>query len=31
MHGDGEFMPVDALGPAIQILFDALRDTAANR
>ena len=29
MHGDAEFMPVDALGPAIQILFDALRDTAS--
>ena len=24
MHGDAEFIPVDALGPAIQILFDAL-------
>ena len=29
MHGDAEFMPVDALGPAIQILFEALRDTAS--
>jgi acetylornithine deacetylase/succinyl-diaminopimelate desuccinylase-like protein len=28
MHGDAEFMPIDALGPAIQILFEALRDTA---
>jgi acetylornithine deacetylase/succinyl-diaminopimelate desuccinylase-like protein len=28
MHGDAEFMPVDALGPAIQILFEALRETA---
>ena len=27
MHGDAEFLPVDALGPAIQILFEALRDT----
>ena len=27
MHGDAEFMPVDALGPAIQILFEALKDT----
>ena len=24
MHGDAEFLPVDALGPAIQILFDAI-------
>jgi acetylornithine deacetylase/succinyl-diaminopimelate desuccinylase-like protein len=29
MHGDAEFLPVDALGPAIQILFDALKDTAS--
>jgi acetylornithine deacetylase/succinyl-diaminopimelate desuccinylase-like protein len=29
MHGDAEFMPVDALGPAIRILFDALKETAA--
>ena len=29
MHGDAEFVPVDALGPAIQILFDALRATVA--
>lgn len=28
MHGDAEFLPVDAPGPAIQILFEALRDTA---
>lgn len=28
MHGDAEFMPVDALGPAIRILFDALKDAA---
>jgi acetylornithine deacetylase/succinyl-diaminopimelate desuccinylase-like protein len=28
MHGDAEFMPVDALGPAIQILFEALKATA---
>ena len=27
MHGDAEFIPVDALGPAIQILFDALKET----
>ena len=31
MHGDAEFMPVDALGPAIQILFEALRDTVRPR
>jgi acetylornithine deacetylase/succinyl-diaminopimelate desuccinylase-like protein len=29
MHGDAEFLPVDTVGPAIQILFDALRETAA--
>lgn len=28
MHGDAEFMPIDALGEAIQTLFEALRDTA---
>jgi len=28
MHGDAEFMPLDALGPAIQILFEALKETA---
>ena len=28
MHGDAEFIPTDALGPAIQILFEALRETA---
>lgn len=27
MHGDAEFLPVDAIGPAIQILFEALRET----
>jgi acetylornithine deacetylase/succinyl-diaminopimelate desuccinylase-like protein len=31
MHGDAEFMPIDALGPAIQILFEALRDTAGKQ
>jgi acetylornithine deacetylase/succinyl-diaminopimelate desuccinylase-like protein len=31
MHGDAEFMPIDSLGPAIQILFDALKETASNR
>lgn len=29
MHGDAEFLPIDALGPAIQILFDALKETAS--
>jgi acetylornithine deacetylase/succinyl-diaminopimelate desuccinylase-like protein len=28
MHGDAEFMPLDAMGPAIQILFEALQQTA---
>jgi acetylornithine deacetylase/succinyl-diaminopimelate desuccinylase-like protein len=28
MHGDAEFIPQDALGPAIQILFDAITATA---
>jgi acetylornithine deacetylase/succinyl-diaminopimelate desuccinylase-like protein len=27
MHGDAEFIPSDALGPAIQILFEALKET----
>ena len=31
MHGDAEFVPVDALGPAIQILFDALTETVRSR
>jgi acetylornithine deacetylase/succinyl-diaminopimelate desuccinylase-like protein len=29
MHGDAEFIPADALGPAIQILFEALKQTAS--
>lgn len=29
MHGDAEFLPVDVLGPAIQILFEALKETAS--
>jgi acetylornithine deacetylase/succinyl-diaminopimelate desuccinylase-like protein len=29
MHGDAEFIPVDVLGPAIQILFEAIRETVA--
>ena len=31
MHGDAEFVPLDALGPAIQILYEALVDTAAKK
>lgn len=31
MHGDAEYLPVDAIGPAIQILFEALRATAGRR
>ena len=31
MHGDAEYVPVDALGPAIQILYDALVETAGKR
>jgi acetylornithine deacetylase/succinyl-diaminopimelate desuccinylase-like protein len=29
MHGDAEFIPVDAIGPAIQILFEALQETVS--
>jgi acetylornithine deacetylase/succinyl-diaminopimelate desuccinylase-like protein len=29
MHGDAEFIPLDAMGPAIQILFEALKQTAS--
>lgn len=29
MHGDAEFIPADALGPAIRIFFEALRETAS--
>jgi len=29
MHGDAEYLPVDAVAPAIQILFEALRETAS--
>ena len=28
-QADAEFMPIDALGPAIQILFEALKETAS--
>jgi acetylornithine deacetylase/succinyl-diaminopimelate desuccinylase-like protein len=31
MHGDAEYIPVDALGPAIQILFEAVKETAGSR
>lgn len=29
MHGDAEFMPIAALGEAIQVLFDAVRETVS--
>jgi acetylornithine deacetylase/succinyl-diaminopimelate desuccinylase-like protein len=29
MHGDEEFIPVDAVGPAIRILFEALKEAAS--
>ena len=31
MHGDAEFLPLDAIGPAIQILYDALKETASKK
>jgi acetylornithine deacetylase/succinyl-diaminopimelate desuccinylase-like protein len=31
MHGDAEFVPLDAFGPAIQILYDALVQTASKK
>jgi acetylornithine deacetylase/succinyl-diaminopimelate desuccinylase-like protein len=31
MHGDAEHVPLGALGPAIEILFDALKETAGAR
>jgi acetylornithine deacetylase/succinyl-diaminopimelate desuccinylase-like protein len=31
MHGDAEFIPADAVGPAIQILYEALAETAGRR
>jgi acetylornithine deacetylase/succinyl-diaminopimelate desuccinylase-like protein len=31
MHGDAEFVPVDALSPAIQILFEAVAETVRQR
>jgi acetylornithine deacetylase/succinyl-diaminopimelate desuccinylase-like protein len=30
MHGDSEFIPTDAIGPAIQILYEALTEVAKN-
>jgi acetylornithine deacetylase/succinyl-diaminopimelate desuccinylase-like protein len=30
MHGDAEFIPADSLGPAIQILFEAIKETAGS-
>jgi acetylornithine deacetylase/succinyl-diaminopimelate desuccinylase-like protein len=30
MHGDAEHVPLDTLGPAIQILYEALKETAAS-
>jgi hypothetical protein len=26
MHGDAEYLPVESVAPAIQILFDALKE-----
>jgi carboxypeptidase PM20D1 len=31
MHGDAEFLPVDAIAPAIQILYEALLETVSRR
>lgn len=31
MHSDAEFIPTDAIGPAIQIIFEALKETASRR
>ena len=31
MHGDAEFLPVDAVAPAIQILYEALIETVSHR
>ena len=31
MHGDAEFVPVDALGPAIEILYEAIRATVTRK
>jgi len=29
MHGDAEYLPIDAVAPAIQVLFEALKETVA--
>jgi acetylornithine deacetylase/succinyl-diaminopimelate desuccinylase-like protein len=29
MHGDAEFLPLDALGPSMQIIFETIRATAS--
>ena len=31
MHGDAEFIPLDAVGPAIEIYFDAVREAAGRK
>ena len=31
MHGDGERVPLDGIGPAIRIIYDALVETARKR
>ena len=31
MHGDAEYVPTDAIGPAIRIIYDALVETARRR
>lgn len=31
MHGDAEFLPVESIGPAIQILFEALSETVGGK
>ena len=31
MHGDAEYVPVEAIGPAIRILYEALVETAGKR
>ena len=29
MHGDAEFLPADALGPAIQIIYETIQAAAS--
>jgi acetylornithine deacetylase/succinyl-diaminopimelate desuccinylase-like protein len=31
MHGDAEYVPIEAIGPAIRILYEALVTTAGKR